>query len=217
MNRISRHRWVHVERATHASLAASCEDATLQAQVAEWLVLERPLIARARQPGEPAHFQPLGLCLPRARAKRRVALAVAPEGVAKVEEAAPLREVARVLPRACLPVVLQLSERASELGFEARAFGSAAWQWRTGEEYLDASSDLDLLAAPPSLGALKAWLALLVHLDSVSPMRLDGEIECSSGEAVNWRELARGAPQVLLKSNRGARLAAGQWFWSRFR
>jgi phosphoribosyl-dephospho-CoA transferase len=214
---ISRHRWVHVAPAERASIAAACAHEALRSEVAEWLALDRPLIARARRPGETSQTQPLGLCLPRARATRRVSLAIAPAAVARVEEVATLHEVERVLPPSCLAVTRVLCERAMQLGFEARAFGSAAWQWRTGENYLHEDSDLDLLAAPPDAHALKQWLALLDHLDATSPMRLDGEIECPSGDAVNWRELARGPAQVLLKSNRGARLETTQSVWSQFR
>jgi phosphoribosyl-dephospho-CoA transferase len=198
-------------------VAASCADASLHGQVADWLESGRPLVARARQPGEPDHRQPLGLCLPRAQGKRRVALSMDVSAPARIEGAAALHAVANVLPRACAAVAAQLVQQACTLGFEARAFGSAAWQWRSGEEYLDAASDLDLLAAPPTRAALDEWLALLVRLEAASPMRLDGEIESPGGDAVNWRELARGTPQVLVKTNRGARLAAADTIWAQFR
>jgi phosphoribosyl-dephospho-CoA transferase len=214
---IARHRWVHVAAAERASVAASCADAAMRPQVAEWLALGRPLIARSRQPGEAPETQPLGLCLPRTRETRRVALAVPRAAVAEVEEVALLREVAHVIAPVCVDVTGAIIRRANELGFEPRAFGSAAWEWRTGEEYLHADSDLDLLAAPPDARALKAWLVFLVSLDARSAMRLDGEIECPSGDAVNWRELVRGDRTILVKSHGGARLAATQSVWAQFR
>jgi phosphoribosyl-dephospho-CoA transferase len=214
---ISRHRWVHVASAERGSIVAGCVDAVMRPQLAAWLALDRPLVARARQPGEALHTQPLGLCLPRERAPRRVALAVAPAAVAKVEDVAPLAEVARILAPACRQVARELAQRGHTLGFEVRAFGSAAWQWRTGEAYLHADSDLDLLAGPPDARALTDWLATLERFAALSPMRLDGEIECPSGDAVNWRELARGTAEVLVKSNDGARLAPASSIWSQFR
>ena len=217
MNPIARHRWVRVPAEDRDSVVASCADVSMRDDVAAWLAAERPLVARASQPGEPEDQQPLGLCLPRTRGKRRVALSMKRGSFAQVEEAAALQVVATVLPRESADVTRRLVQQAHALGFEARAFGSAAWQWRTGEAYLDVDSDLDLLAAPPTRAALVAWLALLVRLDCASPLRLDGEIETPRGDAVNWRELAQGVAQVLVKSSRGARLAPADEMWTQFR
>jgi phosphoribosyl-dephospho-CoA transferase len=216
MNVVARHRWVHVPLRDRAAVVASCADASLQEHVATWLASDRPLIARACQPGEGDRLQPLGLCLPRAHGKRRVALSMPASAAARVEDAASLHAVASVLPPASAAVARELAQQARGLGFEARAFGSAAWQWRTGEEYLDDASDLDLLAAPGTRAALVQWIALLARLDAASPARLDGEIESPRGDAVNWRELAGGAAQVLVKSSRGARLAAFDTMWNQF-
>lgn len=133
-------------------------------------------------------------------------MTAAHEAVAMVEEAAALREVAAVLPPASRAMAAEISDAAAALGFEARVFGSSAWQWCSGEAHLHASSDLDLLAAPADAKGLESWLALLARLDAGAAMRLDGEVECPSGDAVSWRELARAPREVLVKNHRGARL-----------
>jgi phosphoribosyl-dephospho-CoA transferase len=217
MTPIARHRWVYIDAPHRGLVAATCADAALRDAVFEWLARDRPLIARSRQPADGTHLQALGLCLPDAKDKRRVALRAPPAAVARHDEPAPLHEVAHVLPRAARPVARALVDAARRLGFEARAFGSAAWQWRTGEAYLREGSDLDLLAAPPGATALKEWLAGLGRFDAASPMRLDGEVECPSGDCVNWRELANGGADVLLKSSSGARLAPRAEVWAQFR
>ncbi len=202
---IERHRWVHVAARGRAPVVAGCAEEWREA-VNCWLACGIPLVARARQTGEASHLQGVGLCLPRAKGKARVALAVDPSDISRVDEPVALRDVAGILAPAATRVARELVTAGEALGFEARAFGSAAWQWRTGEDYLDAGSDLDLLAAPGDRRALDGWLAALARIDGQSPMRLDGEVETPDGEAVNWRELAGGARTVLVKSRGGARL-----------
>lgn len=209
---IPRHRWVHVDPVAHVAIAASCSDAQLREHVADWLARGLPLISRARLAHDyVAH--PVGLCLKR----RRVALSVDASAVTNVEEPTVLAEVAETLAPRAAAAALALCHGARSLGFEPRAFGSASWQHRTGDTYLHATSDLDILAAPASRDALTSWLELLTELEPTSPMRLDGEVELPSGEAVNWRELAAAPRQVLLKSSQGARLAATHAVWELFR
>lgn len=202
---IPRHRWVHIAPSHRAAVAASCGAAAAHA-VSDWLDRDLPLVSRARRPGEVQHLHPLGLCLPLTHPLRRIALTAAHDAVAAVENAAPLSEVKRILPTGARDMATDISETAAALGFEARAFGSCAWQWRSGPGHLHDASDLDLLAAPRDARALAEWLALLSRLDAAAPMRLDGEIECPSGDAVSWRELARAPREVLVKNARGARL-----------
>jgi phosphoribosyl-dephospho-CoA transferase len=214
---IPRHRWVRIGAGARHGVVASCSAVGKRDQVAQWLALGRPLIARARQASDSPGEQPLGLCLPRASGKLRIALSAPPGVIEGCEEAASLSCVAEVLPEAALPAARELVAMSRRLGFEARAFGSAAWQWRTAEIYLGEGSDLDVLAAPPDGAALREWLALLERLDARAAMRLDGEIECPSGDSVNWRELASGAETVLLKSCAGVRLAPAATVWEQFR
>ncbi|QJR11927.1 Phosphoribosyl-dephospho-CoA transferase [Usitatibacter rugosus] len=170
------------------------------------------MIARARQPDDDPARHAIGLALPPTQGKLRIALTVAADGIARIEEPPALREAAAVLPYAMRTVATGLAELADHLGFTARVFGSLAWQHRTGEAYLSQGSDLDLLAAPPSTSAVSAWLSHLASLEARSPMRLDGEIEFRDGGAVNWRELAGGASSLLVKAPDGARLVpASAW------
>ena len=227
---IQRHRWVHVHPSAHAEIAASCSDRALRAAVADWLARGLPLVSRARQPYDAPLAHPLGLCLKGERGnlsarlgkalplpeRHRVALAVKATGIVAVEEAPKLSDVAEILPSAAAAAALALCGRARSLGFEARAFGSAAWQHRTGDVYLDSGSDLDIVAAPSTREALGGWLGFLRELEPASPMRFDGEVELPSGEAANWRELAGDPREVLLKSCHGARLASTRSVWELF-
>lgn len=214
---IPRHRWIRIAPPHWGSVASGCAEPELRSTLAGWLREGQPLVSRARQPGEPPHLHPVGLCLPRSRAaSRRAALAVAAGAIEAVSEPVSLQETCAILPSGAAAIAVEISQGAHALGFEARAFGSAAWQVRTGEAYLHSASDLDLLGAPPDVDALDRWLELLVELDARSPMRLDGEVEAPDGSATNWRELAAAPRQVLVKDSAGARLEPSASFRARF-
>lgn len=207
MTNLGRHRWVHVRADARDAVVASCADETVRPVVARCLALGWPLVARARTGHEDANAVPVGLCLPQGLGKRRIALVVDRSQVELVEEPSALEDVAAVLPREARAVANELAVLARSLGFTARAFGSAAWQWRTGETYLTPDSDLDLLV-PARAPGLARWLDRLRALEPRSPLRFDGEIEHESGDAVNWREWMAAPASVLVKSTAGARLVA---------
>ena len=82
-----------------------------------------------------------------------------------------------------------------------RVYGSVAFQALTGQAYLTAASDIDLLLAPRTLEQYRCALALLARHARALP--LDGEILFPQGRAVAWKELLRvpdATAQVLAKS-----------------
>jgi phosphoribosyl-dephospho-CoA transferase len=77
-------------------------------------------------------------------------------------------------------------------------------QTLTGDRYLGAGSDVDLLLRPANAAQLDAGLALVARHAQNLP--LDGEIEFPSGHAVSWKEwlgtdaqAQRSADRVLAK------------------
>jgi len=207
MTVVRRHRWIYVRESARADIARRCRDEASRDEVLGCLARGWPLVARSVAPGDRPACQPAGLCLPLSLGRRRIALDLEPAQIDRVEEPAALASVANVLPAGGRAIAAGLAGLAADLGFTARAFGSAAWQWRTGEAYLTEASDLDLLvpARAPGLGR---WLARLRDLDAASTLRLDGEVEDEAGDAVNWREWAGERTSVLVKSPSGARLVA---------
>jgi phosphoribosyl-dephospho-CoA transferase len=89
---------------------------------------------------------------------------------------------------------------AALYGMEARVFGSLAWCLLTGLNYLSASSDLDFILSLPRPREVADLMTELAIIDSVAPMRLDGEIVRDDGAGVHWRELHSGARDVLAKT-----------------
>jgi phosphoribosyl-dephospho-CoA transferase len=95
-----------------------------------------------------------------------------------------------------------LASGAANEGIVLRVYGSLALQVLTGQAYLTASSDIDLLVRPRDAAGLDAALALLGKHAQRLP--LDGEIVFPGGRAVAWKEWAAacaGAPgsRVLVK------------------
>ena len=86
-------------------------------------------------------------------------------------------------------------------------YGSVALQALTGESYVSASSDIDLLFSPKTQPQLEVGVALLQRYAKTLP--LDGEILFPSGQAVAWKEWVQASgnrSRVLVKGNRGVQL-----------
>jgi phosphoribosyl-dephospho-CoA transferase len=99
------------------------------------------------------------------------------------------------------PPLSALIADARRAGLDLRVYGSVAFQALTGQAYLTAASDIDLLLAPRTVEQYRYALALLARHAHALP--LDGEIVFPQGPAVAWKELLRvrgpGA-RVLAKS-----------------
>jgi phosphoribosyl-dephospho-CoA transferase len=137
----------------------------------------------------------VGLPAPTRWERRRLALDVASGDVSKIGFF-PL--LSGVLPN--LPVDLS--------GFQVRVYGSYGWQAITGQDYVHAASDMDVLVNARTLAeafkistAINSWSA---------PCRVDGEVVFPSRHAVAWRELlqaqAGAVGQVLVKQRQSAAL-----------
>ncbi|WP_022972657.1 malonate decarboxylase holo-[acyl-carrier-protein] synthase, partial [Xanthomonas maliensis] len=143
--------------------------------------------------------------LPPAEGKQRLALCVALRGLARTAPPLPLHALLAVagLPQhAALQALLVDAQRQ---GVQPRVFGSFAWQALTGLAYVHAASDLDLLWTVTTPAQADTVVALLQRWERRYRLRADGELLLDVG-AVNWREYAGQASQLLLKSDHGCRL-----------
>lgn len=205
---------LRLQRHDRAWLAAGFDpegsvcDATATEAVRAWLAAGRPLVV-ASQHGLDERQVRLGLTLP-GSARRRVGLVVARGALQRVAPALALREAIASAPAGWRPVIGEVERLCRHSGVMARVFGSLAAQVASGERYLDADSDLDLLFECRAGSDLDELLGGLRALDDARP-RLDGEIRLPCDWDVAWRELARvrqaGAPAgVLARSARERRI-----------
>ncbi|WP_321790191.1 malonate decarboxylase holo-[acyl-carrier-protein] synthase [Burkholderia pyrrocinia] len=183
--------------------AAFARDPALAADplVRAWAERGWPLIVRRASPDEAdAGRVPLGLPLPPAAGKRRIALNVAADALATVDPLPALADVLAAAPDAWHAPLRELDALGARCGVQGRVFGSLAWQALTGERYLGPSSDLDIVFPLPGAASLASLLDGLAAIDARAPMRIDGELLRDDGAGVNWRELQARLPEVAAKT-----------------
>lgn len=183
-------------------------------RVIDWARRGRPVIGRGVLPHDKPDRLPLGLACIEAGQRLRISFSVPMHAVVRVEEPLPLADVVTGLPPAMRSTALGLVRFAGETGMPLRVYGSVFWQHTSGDVYLHDRSDLDLLAQPATADDAKRWLDVLELAETSSAVRIDGEIELPTGEAVAWRELAMAGGKILVKSDAGPSLRPRASVWS---
>lgn len=180
----------------------------VRAAVAAWIAAGRPLVA-ARQPADGGGLL-LGLALPLALARQRVALRVDAGAVAEIRPPLALAACLGGQSAAVREVLTTLERVLRRAGVGLGAYGSLAWEALSGEAYRHAESDIDLICDVADRAQLETALALFADAATTLPCRLDGEIRLPGGAAIAWRELAAacGEPRrsVLVKDEQGVAL-----------
>lgn len=195
-------------REAEAACDAGCRDA-----IALWRRADWPAIVRRRDADAADGQCAVGLALPPEPAsgyKRRLALQASLAHVAKVLPPLAMEEVIAAAPAPWRSPLAELEMAAREAGVALRVYGSLALQALTGQPYLTASSDIDVLCYPDTLEQLTVMLGLLEATAAKVP--LDGEIVFPPGQAVAWKEwlAAENGPagvRVLVKEYRSVYLA----------
>jgi len=208
-----RHTLVWPVAAARDDLLAQAPDASARAAIAHALAAAWPLVVRrVDSPAAPSPAEvAVGLALPPAEGKRRLAFALQRRQVARHAPPLSLRRVAAALPSPWHRLLVTLDRDAQALGVALRVFGAAAWQALTGLGYLSEDSDIDLVFRPAAPAHLDATLALFDAWEARTHRRVDAEIVFAGERAVAWQEWrqADGADaRVLVKSRAGAALVA---------
>ena len=215
---LRRHSLARVSDAGWRAMLADREDLSNVPLLDTWVTSGWPLVVRRsgahEQVSQLDHVAPgvpsdavatprgiaLGTPLPPSAGKRRIAVTMPEQTVLSITPAPLLAELAPAAPSAWLPTLDRLAAWGDDHGVHVRIYGSLAWQWLTGLEYLTPTSDLDVLLSVPRRGDLRVAGRVLAAIDADAPMRLDGEWVDSDGAAVNWREWQTGAANVLVKT-----------------
>jgi phosphoribosyl-dephospho-CoA transferase len=204
---LRRHHLVFVSAAAWRALLEQRGDLAGEALIAGWVAHGWPLVVRRALAGE-APGLALGLPLPPSHGKRRLALTLPHDSLVSCAPPPLLRDALPAAPPAWHPALEQLIALSPEM----RVYGSLAWQFLTGLDYLTARSDLDMLLPAPRPAEAPLLIAALAAIEQSAPMRLDGELARDDGAGVNWRELHAGATEVLVKTACDARLQETQRF-----
>jgi len=161
-----------------------------------------PAVVRRNEPGTPSTLLCLGIPAPPDASGQKVRLGFAVERGHVVKALPALALDSVEAPVTWQPGLASLRIALRAAGIDCRVFGSLAMQTLTGDRYLSAASDVDLLLRPLNGAQLEAGLALVARHAQSLP--LDGEIEFPFGHAVSWKEWlgagsGHGADRVLAK------------------
>ncbi len=197
---------VHVDPAAWRTELAARPDLAGEPLIEQWAARGWPLVVRRRCPRDRLGRLALGLPLPPALGKRRVAVDLPLSAIRAVNPPPALAAITAPAPwRGTVDALL----RHDTDGVTTRVFGSFAFAALTGLAYLTPASDLDLLW--PLTADTPALLAKVIAVEADAPGRIDGEVVGTAG-AVNWRELADGAEEVLVKTLDGVALVGRRAF-----
>lgn len=194
-----RHDLVFVLPEAWRSLLDTRDDLAGEPMVASWVDRGWPLVSRRFAPGE-EHGLALGLPLPPSLGKGRLAVLMQPDEMISVAPPPELSITIDVAPESWRRTLERVMNLAAGYDVEVRVFGSLAWRSVTGLDYLTAGSDLDVLLPIPRGRDVFRLIAGLAAIEMTAPMHLDGEVVRDDGAGVNWRELHRGAREVLVKT-----------------
>lgn len=196
--RLPRHTlvWLSAHAGWQADIAAH------ESRLADWFAQGRPAIVARRAADDADPRLRLGVSLPPAEGKLRLALRM------------PAHDVLRTAAPPTLQAVLegdlvqdwQRPLQALQDIAAARVFGAFAWQHLTGLHYVHARSDIDLLWRIDTAAQADALVARLQAWETEHGRRVDGELCLVDGGAVNWREYAGRSREVLVKRLDGAAL-----------
>jgi len=186
----ARHHLIWIADAGWQRLQAGTADLRQRAVLAQWQRNGWPVVAcRADTDAEPDALC-VGIALPPDAQgnKPRIALRIKSTDVMQRRAPLPLREIAAApgLPPDWPAALANLEEEAMRAGIALAVFGSLAWQAITGQPYVRAGSDIDLLFSPASRTQLEQGMRLLNRHALTLP--LDGEIVFPDGAAVSWKE-----------------------------
>ncbi|AIY42175.1 Phosphoribosyl-dephospho-CoA transferase [Collimonas arenae] len=205
---IARHSlvWLNANGWRRAAQTAAADSVdTVCVALTRWQQEDWPLVLRRREADTSDNELCVGLALPpdgngdKARIPLRVQLA----GIQRIEEPLTLEKALAHMPPGWSGPLHAFAGDCLHSGIVLRVYGSWAWQILTQQNYVTASSDIDLLFTPRSEPEFSRGMALLAQHAARLP--LDGEVIFPDGQAVAWKECwqalhASSQPRVLVKT-----------------
>ncbi|MBB5880719.1 phosphoribosyl-dephospho-CoA transferase [Xanthomonas arboricola] len=177
-----------------------------QPRLQQWFAAGLPAVVARGDGSQGPGRVPLGVPLPPNEGKQRLALSAGLDAIVRSTAPLALDAVIAAAPASLQPALQALRTQANASALQPRVFGSFAWQALTGLAYVHAQSDLDLLWSIATPEQAQAVVTLLQRWEHRHGLRADGELLLADDSAVNWREYAGSAQQVLVKSTNGCRL-----------
>jgi phosphoribosyl-dephospho-CoA transferase len=209
----ARHELVWLDPKAWPDLIGHRDDLSGLEAVQAWCANGWPLVVRRPDPDsdQGGDRLALGLPLPPALGKRRIALDAPCAAVLSRRPPLRLEEASAAIPQPWRTTVDALLSAAQCCGADLRVFGALAWQALTGLDYLHAGSDLDLIATASAGGSLDL-LDAVARIEAEAPMRIDLELVRPDGASANAGELRGIEAEILVKTTAGVELWPRQRF-----
>ena len=201
-----RHDLLRIEVLRWQAMAAMQGEGTRAHWLREWGARGWPVIVRRDDSESSPDSVAVGVPLPPACGKLRIALHV--PGVAVAARLSPvlLADCRRAAPRRWGSILDRLEALGDATATAPGVCGSLLWQHLNGLAYLHDASDIDVLWRVTSLGQARAIAAALPEIEHRTGLRVDGEILSARGWGIHWRELGTQAPEILVKTRGSAQL-----------
>jgi phosphoribosyl-dephospho-CoA transferase len=166
-----------------------------------WVGKGHPLIVRRPCASEDGKTICVGLALPPAPAKRRMAFRLPVSFISEIADPPLWREcMVAIAPEITLAVKL-IQRAASDAELPLLTFGSYAWQYHTMLRYVTPTSDIDLLVPVQRQENWKRFKRSMLEADAKT-QRTDLEIVMNGDASFNWREFEAPGARMLFKGNR---------------
>lgn len=166
----------------------------------DWVERGWPVIARRRLLSDDPAMIPVAVALPPDERTCRIALTIPAASIVERRGATRLSAAMTTAPFEWQQTIAALVAAGNEFGSAPAVFGSLLWQHETALRYLTASSDLDVVWPIARDTNLPMLLHRIGGLAASAPMPIDGELVFPGGAAVQWREFASGAEDLLVKT-----------------
>ena len=173
------------------------ETSNLPTAARDWINAGRPLIVRRPCVSACGDFVCAGIALPPSMGKHRIALEIPRASIRSVFPPPTLEECLQPCPlRTAFEQLLEICGAEN-----LRAFGSYAWEFLTGLEYVSPASDLDVLLSIDSISEWRKALGILSSWNPPEDRRVDLEIILRGDVSFLWKEYSGAGDRLLFKSN----------------
>ncbi len=206
MTVLQRNQLVWLNAAGWQQVCSRAWDAQALSLLVHWHAAQLPLVVCRQRVADTSASVSLGLPAPLQWERRKLALEVPVDAIARVGSFPPLRSMAQSPADAAQ--VQALLQHTDALQVALQVYGSFGWQQLSGLPCVRETSDLDLLAQVSDLDTAGqvVWLFQGLQLQQ----RVDGELVFPGGWAIAWREYAQliggKVEQVLVKHRCGVQM-----------
>jgi phosphoribosyl-dephospho-CoA transferase len=207
MHDLQRNRLAWLTDAAWQQVMARNWDSQAQCILNHWRAHDLPLVLCTQRVRQMPQTVSLGLPAPTRWDRRKLALEVESHGIQRVAAFPAFETIA--LTAFSDAAMRDFLQQMRALQVSVQVYGSYGWQHLTGLAYVHPASDLDVIAPVPDM-ACATMVVRALHALRL-PIRVDGELTFSGGQAIAWREYLQWidgkVKHVLLKSRNAVQLA----------